>query len=106
MTRHLRMAGFFVPMRSLFPAAGTRNGGWPFPLQTSEKENDMADRKKSTDMRRETEEVLGKQGSVSQGGRAGGRLARDIGSKDERKRAEERPAGATRVTKSDEEKED
>lgn len=65
----------------------------------------MADRKKSTDMRRETEEVLGEKGGVSHGGRSGGRLARDIGSKDEKKRAGERPAGVTRVTKSDEEEE-
>ncbi len=60
----------------------------------------MAERKKSKDMRRETDEVLGEKGDVSHGGRAGGRLARVIGSKDEEKRAKERPAGLTRVTKS------
>ena len=43
-------------------------------------------------------------GTVSQGGREGGRLARDIGTQDELKRAAERPAGATRVNKSDEKK--
>lgn len=41
-------------------------------------------------------------GTVSQGGRDGGRLPRDIGTKDEMKRATERPSGSTRVTKSDE----
>jgi hypothetical protein len=62
----------------------------------------MADRIKSHDGRRESEEILGETGSVSQGGRSGGRLARDIGTQDEEKRAIERPAGATRVTKADE----
>lgn len=62
----------------------------------------MAERHKSNDGKRETEEVLGEKGSVSQGGRSGGALPRDIGSRDELKRATERPAGTTRVTKSDE----
>lgn len=62
----------------------------------------MADRKRSTDMSRDTEKVLGARGTISQGGRVGGTLARDIASRDERKRAAERPAGATRVTKADE----
>ncbi len=61
----------------------------------------MAERKRSTDGSRDTDDVLGVEGSVSQAGRAGGRLARDIGSRDERKRSAERPAGRTRVTKSD-----
>lgn len=38
----------------------------------------------------------------SVGGRDGGRLPRDVGSRDELKRAFERPGGATRVRKSDE----
>ncbi|PVH28017.1 hypothetical protein [Pararhodobacter oceanensis] len=59
----------------------------------------LPDREKASDTDRE---VLGAKGSVSQGGRAGGRLARDIGTKDELKRSNERPAGKTRVTKSDE----
>jgi hypothetical protein len=46
--------------------------------------------------------AFGTTGTVSQGGREGGRLARDIGTQDELKRATERPAGATRVNKSDE----
>ena len=45
---------------------------------------------------------LGVEGAVSNGSTAGGRLARDIGSQDELKRATERPGGATRVTKADE----
>lgn len=45
---------------------------------------------------------LGENGAPTQGGRDGGRLARDIGSRDERKRTEGRPAGATRVRKEDE----
>ena len=45
---------------------------------------------------------LGEPGPVGGQGRAGGRLARDIGTEDELKRAFERPAGKTRVTKTDE----
>lgn len=62
----------------------------------------MAERHRSKDGRKETEEVLGAKGTVSHGGRTGTDLARDIASEDERKRAKERPAGATRVTKSKE----
>lgn len=63
----------------------------------------MADRKRSQDGRKETEEVLGARGTVSQQGRSGGNLQRDIASEDELKRAGERPAGKTRVTKSKDE---
>lgn len=52
--------------------------------------------------RQDIETEFTEKGSVSQGGRDGGRLARHIGTKDELKRANERPAGVTRVTKSDE----
>ena len=65
----------------------------------------MAERKRSKDMSRDTESILGTAGEISHGGREGGRLARQVGSKDELKRANERPAGATRVTKSMEEEE-
>ena len=58
----------------------------------------MPERHKSKDGRRETEEVLGDQTEVSQQGRAGGSPAKQVGTKDEMKRAKERPAGATRVT--------
>ena len=40
---------------------------------------------------------------ISQAGRSGGRLPRDIGTQDELKRANERPVGKTRVKKADEE---
>ena len=40
------------------------------------------------------------------GGRSGGTLARKVGTRDEKKRAFERPAGATRVRKSDEKDDD
>ncbi|WP_439523783.1 hypothetical protein [Marivita sp.] len=66
----------------------------------------MAERHKSKDGRRETEEILGDKSDVAQQGRSGGRLARTVGTKDEMKRTEERPAGATRVTKSMEDEED
>ncbi|WP_121068050.1 hypothetical protein [Chachezhania antarctica] len=46
---------------------------------------------------------LGADGTVSHQGREGGRLPRDVGTRDELKRSEERPGGATRVRKSDEE---
>ena len=66
----------------------------------------MPERHRSKDGRRETEEILGDKSAVSQQGREGGRLARVVGTKDEEKRAKERPAGATRVTKSIEEDSD
>jgi hypothetical protein len=50
----------------------------------------------------DSDHALGAKGTVSQAGRSGGRLPRDIGTRDELKRANERPAGKTRVTKSDE----
>ncbi|MDC0737843.1 hypothetical protein N6L24_06110 [Cognatishimia sp. SS12] len=62
----------------------------------------MAERHRSKDGRKETEEILGAEGKISHQGRTGGTLARDVGTEDELKRAEERPAGATRVTKSKE----
>ncbi len=63
----------------------------------------MAERKRSKDGRSDSDRILGAEGAVSQGGRGGGRLPREVGSKDELKRAMERPAGKTRVTKSMEE---
>ncbi len=64
----------------------------------------MAERARSKDGSRDTDKVPGTEGSPGQSGRDGGSLARAIGSEDELKRSEERPAGATRVRKSDEEK--
>lgn len=64
----------------------------------------MAERQKSKDGKRETDEILGDEREVEQSGRAGGDVARAIGSEDEQKRAGERPGGVTRVRKADEEK--
>jgi hypothetical protein len=64
----------------------------------------MAERHRSKDGSRDTDEILGAEGSVGQSGRDGGDIARTIGSEDEEKRAGERPAGTTRVRKADEEK--
>jgi hypothetical protein len=62
----------------------------------------MAERHRSKNKSRDTEKIPAAEGEISQGGRAGGRLPRDIGTRDEKKRATERPAGATRVEKADE----
>ena len=62
----------------------------------------MANRVQSSDGHRDTDDILGVAAAVSQSGRKGGRLARDIGTQDELKRAGERPAGVTRVKKADE----
>ncbi|MCC1494924.1 hypothetical protein [Cognatishimia sp. F0-27] len=61
----------------------------------------MADRLRSKDGSRDTDKVFGDGAGVAHQGRTDGRLARDVGSRDELKRANERPAGATRVRKSD-----
>ena len=55
----------------------------------------MAERVRSKDGTRETEEILGARGEVDQQGRAGGDTAREVASRDELKRAYERPAGTT-----------
>lgn len=60
----------------------------------------MPERKRSKDGVRETEQFENPEGGSP--GRAGGNLARNIGTKDELKRATEQPAGVTRVTKSEE----
>lgn len=51
---------------------------------------------------RDTTNLPGAGGTVSGQGRGGGRLAREVGTRDEAKRATERPAGSTRVRKEDE----
>lgn len=66
----------------------------------------MTERLRSKDKSRDSDLLLGADGFPVSGGRAGGRLARDVGTKDEMKRAFERPAGATRVEKSEEKKGD
>lgn len=62
----------------------------------------MAERHRSKDMSRDTDKVLGDKTRPGQQGRSGGDLARKLASRDERKRAGSRPAGATRVTGGDE----
>lgn len=62
----------------------------------------MTDRERSKDGTRDSDRILGEAGAPGGQGRSGGRLARDIGTRDEKKRATERPGGATRVRKSDE----
>ncbi len=65
---------------------------------TDAKKNDAGSEEQSEDL------SLGERGAVGEQGRAGGRLAREIGTEDELKRAFERPAGKTRVTKTGEKK--
>jgi hypothetical protein len=62
----------------------------------------MAKRHRSKDGERDSEKVLGDKREVAEQGREGGTLARKVATRDEQKRAKERPAGKTRVTKSDE----
>ncbi|APE43980.1 hypothetical protein BOO69_11600 [Sulfitobacter alexandrii] len=61
----------------------------------------MAERKRSKDGSRDTEKIIGEAADISQQGRAGGNLERDVGTQDEKKRATEKPAGVTRVTGED-----
>ena len=59
----------------------------------------MAERKRSTDGTRDTDAILGAKGEVAQQGRDGGDVAREVGTRDELKRAYQRPAGSTGETK-------
>ena len=61
----------------------------------------MAERIRSKDGTRETEDFIGTADTPSQQGRAGGGLERDVGTRAEKERAEQ-GAGVTRVRKSDE----
>lgn len=61
----------------------------------------MAERHRSKDGSKDTEQFREAEGPGGPG-RAGGNLARDIGTQDHLKRSNEEPAGATRVTKSKE----
>lgn len=60
----------------------------------------MAERKRSRDGHRETEDILGEKtedmAGAPEGGRKGGQLQRKIGTRDEEKRHDETSAGATR----------
>jgi hypothetical protein len=61
----------------------------------------MAERKRSKDGSRDTDKLPGVAAGIDQSGRQGGDLERKVGTRDELKRATERPAGATRVTGQD-----
>jgi hypothetical protein len=63
----------------------------------------MVERKRSRDGTRETERFTDGPATPGQQGREGaGDLPRDIGTRDEKRQAEEGEAGVTRVRKSDE----
>jgi hypothetical protein len=74
-------------------------------LLTGTAENDTMSKgpDKRGERRKQLEErpALGETGAPAQGGRKGGALQRKIASRDEEKRSYERPAGITRVRKSD-----
>ncbi|SPH17566.1 hypothetical protein DEA8626_01089 [Defluviimonas aquaemixtae] len=62
----------------------------------------MAERKRSKDGRKETEDYVGDAATPGQQGREGGQLQRRVGTRDEKRRAEQDDPGITRVRKSDE----
>lgn len=62
----------------------------------------MAERLRSEDGTRETAEYLDDTDTPDQGGRAGGRVEKQVGTRDEQKQAEDDRAGITRVRKSEE----
>ncbi len=59
----------------------------------------MAERIRSKDGTRDTDDILGARGEIAQQGRAGGDVAREVATRDELKRAYKRPAGSTGETK-------
>lgn len=62
----------------------------------------MAERKRSKDGTRETDDYVGDNPTPDQQGREGGQLQRRVGTRDEKRRAEKDDPGVTRVRKSDE----
>lgn len=62
----------------------------------------MAERHRSKDGRRETDDYVDPEATPSQQGRAEGTLERDVGTRDLLKQATQDRAGITRVRKSDE----
>ncbi|MBR9891400.1 hypothetical protein GYB14_06865 [bacterium] len=62
----------------------------------------MAERYRSEDGRRETEEYIDSTETPDQQGRAGGATERQVGTRDLLKRAEQDRPGVTRVRKSEE----
>ena len=61
----------------------------------------MAERYRSKHGGRDTDEILAEDDLPAEGGRGGGDLARDVGTRDHLKRSFERPASASRVRGSD-----
>ncbi len=66
----------------------------------------MAERYRSEDGRRETEEYIDSTETHDQQGRAGGATERPVGTRDLLKRAEQDRPGVTRVRKSEEKQSD
>ncbi|UYV36352.1 hypothetical protein N4R57_15200 [Rhodobacteraceae bacterium D3-12] len=66
----------------------------------------MADRQRSQDGKRETEEYIDSAETPSHQGRSGGNLERQVGTRDLLKRAEQDRPGVTRVRKSEEKQND
>lgn len=62
----------------------------------------MPERYRSKDGTRDTDKLIDDTEPGPEQGRSGGNLARKIGTRDEEKRATERPAGTTRVEGKDE----
>ena len=62
----------------------------------------MLERKGERQTRLETAESFGVATDIDQQGTAGGQPSKKVGKRDEEKQSFEKPAGATRVTKSDE----
>lgn len=94
--------GFFVSDPELRTPPGRLPNAFRETLwQTKRKEDDMAERHRSKDGSRDTEQIIGEAAEISQQGRDGGDLERRVGTRDEQKRATERPAGSTRVTGAD-----
>jgi hypothetical protein len=73
-----------------------------FRREQRSKERVMAERKRSADGRRETLDYVDEVSTPGHSGRAQGNLERKVGTRDEKKRAEQDRPGATRVRKSDE----
>jgi hypothetical protein len=62
----------------------------------------MAERHKSHDGQRDTDAFIGEEATPGAQGREGGRLAREVGTRSEERRALEPDAGPERVRKADE----
>ncbi|MEQ6247621.1 hypothetical protein ABMC89_01885 [Sulfitobacter sp. HNIBRBA3233] len=61
----------------------------------------MAERHRSKDGSRDSDKFVDEDADISQQGRAGGDIQRDVATQDEEKRGVEKPHGTTRVTGED-----